>query len=155
MSFTISGLPLDQFKPLFALDDDALAARGVKRVIASAKPGFPCRISLHDAEPGQSVLLLNHEHQTADTPYRSSYAIYVNEAASETWRGEDAVPGSLRGRPISLRAFSGEGMLVGAEVIAGDALEAAIERRFADPVAEYLHAHNAAHGCFVARIDRT
>lgn len=154
MSFTISGLPLDRFKPLFALDDDALAERGIKRVIASAKPGFPCRISLHDAEPGQTVLLLNYEHHAAETPYRSSYAIYVNEAADETWRGEDAVPGSLRGRPISLRAFSAEGMLVGAEVASGDALEDAIARRFADPAAAYLHAHNAAHGCFAARIDR-
>lgn len=154
MSFTISGLPLDPFKPLFALNDEALAAQGVKRVVTSAKPGFPCRVSLHDAEPGQSVLLLNYEHQTADTPYRSSYAIYVNEAAGETWRGRNAVPGSLRGRPISLRAFSAEGMLVGAEVASGDALEEAITRRFADGTAAYLHAHNAAHGCFVARIDR-
>ncbi len=154
MSFAIAGLPLDQFKPLFALDDEALAARGIKRVVASAKPGFPCRVSLHDAEPGQTVLLLNYEHQSAETPYRSSYAIYVSEAAGETWRGKDAVPGSLRGRPISLRAFSAEGMLVGAEVASGDALEEAIARRFADGTVTYLHAHNAAHGCFVARIDR-
>jgi hypothetical protein len=154
MSFTISGLPLERFAPLFALDDAALAARGVLRKVATHKPGFPCRISLTDAEPGQSVLLLNHQHQDADTPYRSAYAIYVNEAAAETWHGEGEVPGALRGRPISLRAFSAEGMLVGAEVASGDDLEAAIVRRFADPAAAYLHAHNAGHGCFVARIDR-
>lgn len=154
MSFTISGLPVETFRPLFGLDEAALAARGIRRVTANARPGFPCRISLHDAEPGETVLLLNHEHHDADTPYRSSYAIYVSEAATETWRGRDVVPGSLRGRPISLRAFSAEGMLVGAEVTAGDALEAAIERRFEDSSAAYLHAHNAAHGCFVARIDR-
>lgn len=154
MSFSISGLPLDDFKPLFALDDEALAAQGVKRITATAKPGYPCRISLHDAEPGESVLLLNYAHQTADTPYRSSYAIYVNESAAASWQGQDSIPGSLRGRPISLRAFSAEGMLVGAEVTSGDGLEDAIARRFSDAGAAYLHAHNAAHGCFVARIDR-
>ncbi len=154
MSFTISGLPLDDFRPLFTLDDEALAAQGVRRVTATTKPGYPCRISLHDAEPGDSVLLLNYAHQTADTPYRSSYAIYINESAAASWQGEDAIPGSLRGRPISLRAFSTDGILVGAEVTSGDTLEDAIARRFSDAAAAYLHAHNAAHGCFVARIDR-
>lgn len=154
MSFTISGLPVEDFKPLFDLDEDALAARGIIRRVATAKPGFPCRIGLRDAELGETVLLLNHEHQSADTPYRSSYAIYVSQAAVETWSERDTIPSAMRGRPISLRAFSHEGMLAGAEVAMGDALEAAIERQLAVPGAAYLHAHNAAHGCFVARIDR-
>jgi len=154
MSFTISGLPVEDFRPLFALDTEALAARGILRRVATAKPGFPCRIGLRDAEPGETVLLLNHEHQPADTPYRSSYAIYVSEAATETWSGRDTIPSAMRGRPIALRAFSDDGLLVGAEVTMGDALEAAIARQLAVPDAAYLHAHNAAHGCFVARIDR-
>ena len=154
MSFTISGLPVEDFRPLFALDTEALAAQGIVRRVATAKPGFPCRIGLRDAEPGETVLLLNHEHQPADTPYRSSYAIYVSQAAVETWSGRDTIPSAMRGRPIALRAFSEQGFLVGAEVIAGDHLETAIERQLATPGAAYLHAHNAGHGCFVARIDR-
>lgn len=154
MSFTISGLPIQDFKPLFDLDEDALAVRGIIRRVATAKPGFPCRISLRDAEPGETVLLLNHEHQPAATPYRSSYAIYVSQAAVETWSERDTIPSAMRGRPIALRAFSDEGLLVAAKVATGDALEDAIERLLAVPGAAYLHAHNAAHGCFVARIDR-
>ena len=154
MSFTISGLPVEDFKPLFDLDAKALAARGILRRVATAKPGFPCRIGLRDAEPGETVLLLNHEHQPADTPYRSSYAIYVSEAAVETWRGRDTIPSAMRGRPIALRAFSDDGLLLAAEVATGDALVDAIERQLAVPGAAYLHAHNAAHGCLVARIDR-
>lgn len=154
MSFTISGLPVDDFKPLFELDTETLAARGILRRVATAKPGFPCRIGLQDAEPGETVLLLNHEHQPADTPYRSSYAIYVSQAAVETWRGRDTIPSAMHGRPIALRAFSDDGLLLAAELATGDALEAAIERQLAVPGAAYLHAHNAAHGCFVARIDR-
>lgn len=155
MSFTIAGLPVEDFQPQFGLDEAALAARGVRRVVADSKPGYPCRITLRDAEPGQSLLLLNHEHHAVDTPYRASFAIFVSEAAREPWRGRDETPPALCGRPVSLRAFSAEGMLVGAEVTPGDDLAAAVERRFADPRAAYLHAHNAGHGCFVARIDRS
>ncbi|WP_419252053.1 DUF1203 domain-containing protein [Caulobacter sp. ErkDOM-YI] len=154
MSFTISGLPVEDFRPLFTLDTEALAERGIIRRVATAKPGFPCRIGLRDAEPGETVLLLNHEHQPADTPYRSSYAIYVSEAAVETWSGRDTIPSAMRGRPIALRAFSGDGLLLSAEVAMGEGLEPAVERQLATPGAAYVHAHNAGHGCFVARIDR-
>jgi hypothetical protein len=36
----------------------------------------------------------------------------------------------------------------------GDTLKDAMARRFTDTGSACLHAHNAAHGCFVARIDR-
>lgn len=154
MSFVISGLPVEDFKPLFALDDESLAARGVIKRTVTAKPGFPCRIALRDAEIGETVLLLSHQHQPADTPYRSAYAIYVSQSAAETWTGRDTIPPVMLSRMIALRAFSAEGMLLSAEVAMGPSLEAAIERQLAVPGAAYLHAHNAGHGCFVARIDR-
>jgi len=154
MAFTITGLPVEDFQPLFALDDVALAARGILRRTATVKPGFPCRIGLRDAEPGETVLLLNYQHQPADTPYRSAYAIYVSQSASETWSGSDTIPSAMRGRPIALRAFSDDGLLLSAEVALGDGLETAIERQLATPGSAYVHAHNAGHGCFVARIDR-
>ena len=59
-----------------------------------------------------------------------------------------------RGRPIAVRALAASGMLLGAERAEDDDVEAAISRQFANPAAAYLHAHNAAHGCFAARIDR-
>jgi hypothetical protein len=43
----------------------------------------PDRIELRLARPGESVLLVNHEHQAADTPYRSRHAIFVREHASK------------------------------------------------------------------------
>jgi hypothetical protein len=154
MSYVVSGLPVDPFCDLFSLDDAALAARGAVRRIAEPGGRYPCRVTLDDAPAGQSLILVNFEHQTAPTPYRSSYAIYVSEAARETARFEDALPPVLRARPIALRAFDTQGMLIGAELALNDDVEAAIARRFADPAAAYLHAHNAAHGCYAARIDR-
>jgi len=46
------------------------------------------------------------------------------------------------------------GMLLGAELSLNDDVAAVIERQFANPDTAYLHAHNAAYGCFAARIDR-
>jgi hypothetical protein len=155
MSYIVSGLPLAPFEPLFELDEAALAERGVVRRTAIAGQRFPCRVTLEDAPAGQSVLLVNYEHQDAPTPYRSNYAIYVSEAARRERRFVDELPPVLRGRPIALRAFDEHGMLVGAELAQDDDVAEAIARRFEDPSARYLHAHNAAHGCFAARIDRT
>ncbi len=155
MSFVISGLPLEPFRPLFGLSDEALAERGVIRRQVDANPGFPCRITLEDAQPGETVLLLNYEHQSADTPYRASHAIYVSEQAGETRRTVDEVPGALRVRKaISLRAFNDVGMMLDAEVAPGSDLEPAIERLLSLPGVAYLHAHNAGMGCYAARIDR-
>lgn len=154
MTYAVTGLPVEDFRALFALSDEALAARGVIRRTADRKPGYPCRISLKDAEPGDSVLLLNFESHSADTPYRSAYAIFVNEGADETRRFIDELPPVFRGRPIALRVFSARGMLIAADLARDEALDAAIRRAFDDPQAAYIHAHNAAHGCFAARIDR-
>jgi hypothetical protein len=154
MSFIVSGLPIETFAPLFGLGDAALAEHNALRRTAVAGERFPCRITLEDAPAGQSVLLLNYEHQPALSPYRSRYAIYVSEAARETRRLADELPSALRGRPIALRAFDANGMLVGMDLVLDDTVAETIERQFAEPAARYIHAHNPAAGCFAARIDR-
>ncbi len=154
MSFLVSGLPLETFRPLFGLTDAALAERNIVRRTAVAGERFPCRITLEDAAPGETVLLLNYEHQDAESPYRSHYAIYVNEAAAETRRLTDDLPGVLEGKRIALRGFTAEGMLEETELVLDDGLRAAIARQFANPAVAYIHAHNPAAGCYAARIDR-
>jgi hypothetical protein len=62
MGFQISGLKHEQFQEYFQLDDKALAARGARRYVADNKAGFPCRVSLIDAEPGEQVILLSYHH---------------------------------------------------------------------------------------------
>jgi hypothetical protein len=154
MSFIVSALPAPPFQPLFGLSDEALAERGVIRRKVDAKPGFPCRVSLEDAEPGETVLLLNYEHQPADTPFRARHAIFVREGAIEAEPAAGELPTVFRGRTMSLRAFSDEGMLLAAEVAPGDDLQPAVERLLATPDVAYLHAHYAGMGCYAARIDR-
>lgn len=154
MNFRIAGLSPEPFRPLFGLSEAALAARGIHRRRADARPGYPCRILLKDAAPGETLLLLNYEHHAAASPYRSSYAIYVNETAEAAAVYENEIPPALAGRTLALRAFDDAGLLLEARLAEPGAARAAIGAQFADPRAAYIHAHNAAYGCFAARIDR-
>ena len=151
--YRISGLPLADFQPLFGLDEAALAERGARRVIAAGKPGYPCRVTLADAEPGESLILLNYVHQEADTPYRSGHAIFVREGAREEAVFDNEVPPLLACRLLSVRAFDGDGNMTDADCVDGTELEPLIERMLGDPGTDYLHVHNAKRGCFAARVD--
>ena len=154
MSFHISGLAAESFAPLFELSDAELASRSIVRRVADTSPGFPCRVSLRDAAVGETLLLLNYEHLSVATPYRSSHAIFVRQNAQEAKLAPGEIPDVLRLRLLSVRAFDHEGMMVGAEVVQGRELESTIAQLFGNPQAAYLHAHNAKPGCFAAHIHR-
>ena len=154
MSYRITGLSPEPFQHLFGLSETALQKHGARRYVADQKPGFPDRIEIRDAEPGETVLLLNHVCQPADTPYRATHAIFIREGAKERFDAINTVPEALRVRLLSLRAFDDEGMMLDADVATGDLIETVIDHLFADPNVAYLHAHNAKQGCYHARIDR-
>jgi Protein of unknown function (DUF1203) len=154
MSFRITGLPAEEFAPLFALSDAELAARGAVRQIADERqPGYPCRISLTDSRSGDELILVNYEHHPVASPYRMRFAVYVRKG-ERRFDAIDEVPAQLRSRTLAVRAFDQNAMMVGWELIDGRDVEAAIERRFADERAAYLHIHFAAPGCYAARVDR-
>ena len=151
MSFRIKGLPAEPFAELFGLSDPELKARNVVRRTA-AHPA-PCRVSLTDAALGDEILLVNYTHHPVDNPYHAHYAIWVR-AGEATFDAVDQVPEQLRKRTLALRTWDADDMMVGHEVVDGRQIEAAIERLFADPRAQYMHAHFAAPGCYAARIER-
>jgi hypothetical protein len=154
MNFRITGLSPAPFRHLFGLSDADLARHNARRYIADDKPGFPDRVEIRDAEPGESVLLVNYEHQPAETPYRSSHAVFIREGAEKTYDRIGEIPPALNGRLIALRAFDADHMIVDADIADGSALEPLIERLLANPKAAYLHAHYAKRGCYAARIER-
>jgi hypothetical protein len=147
-SFQLVGLSPEPFDRLFGLSPGELAALGARRVTATSSPGFPCRISLSDAEPGEELLLLPYEHQPANSPYRASGPIYVRVGAKQRTLGVGEIPEYVSLRQISLRAYDEAHMIVGAEVCAGESVAAEIERQFGDPRVSYIHLHNAKRGCF-------
>lgn len=154
MSFRITGLDFEAFRPLVGLSDRDLRERGARRVRASVTPGFPDRIELRDADPGESLLLVNYMHQPADSPYQASHAVYVLEYPRESYDRVDEIPKVLRSRMISLRAFDAEGMIVSAELCHGTELEGFIDPLLRDSGTAYVHVHYAKYGCFACRADR-
>ena len=155
MDFQIFALDIEQFSHLFGQDQESLAKQGVQRRIVDSSPGYPCRVSLQDAEVGENVLLMNYEHQPAATPFQSSHAIFVRESASQTMLDTNEVPKMFRHRLLSVRAFDASGMMIDADVVDGEHLESLIERMLANVSTDYLHVHNAKLGCYVGLVERS
>lgn len=153
MELRYTGLPLEPFTSLFGLDNDALAARNIHRVTADAKPGYPCRVTMQDAEPGETLLLLAYEHQPAASPYRASGPIFVREAAGRTYDSH-VLPPVFLSRQLSVRGYNDAGNIVVAEVIDGDRAEALFAHMLQREDVAYLHVHNAKRGCFAGRVER-
>ena len=153
MTYRIEGLSPEAFESLFGMNDGELAERGARRVFAKSSRGFPCRVSLEDAAEGEELILLHHVSHDVATPYRSAYAIYVRKGVEPaSFIGE--TPPVFEGRPLGLRGFDAGGMLKDALLALPGEADAKIRQLFANPDIATIHAHNAAHGCFTARIER-
>jgi hypothetical protein len=152
MTYRITGLDPAPYKPLFDLSDEELAARGMVRMTVTAKPSFPCRVSLEDRDIGEEVLLLNHVSHDVANPYRASHAIFVADAEQAEF--VDEVPPVFQTRVLSLRGFDRKGMMADAVLAQPGEADAAIRTLFGNPQIETIHAHNAARGCFSAKIER-
>ena len=153
MNFRISGISPEPFRPLFALDDAALAALGAKRCIAEDATGYPCRVSLAHAAPGEELILLSYVHQDTGSPYRAAGPIFVRKSADKAFNRLNVVPEPVRTRLLSVRAYDSQDLIVDAEVVDGGELETPIARFFGNQAA-YLHIHYARRGCFACRVDR-
>ena len=77
MAYVVKGIDPAPYRALFGLTDEELAQQGVVRMTVTAKPSFPCRVSLTDRDVGESVLLINHVSHEVANPYRASHAIFV------------------------------------------------------------------------------
>jgi hypothetical protein len=155
VSFRVVGLLEEPFDELFELEDEQLERRGLRRITVDAKPGYPCRVSLADAEVGEDVILTPYAHHDVDTPYRGSGPIFVRQGAHTAKPAVDEIPEFLEARAISVRAYNGDGMMLAANVAENGELREVIQRLLEIDGVAYLHLHNAGPGCFNCRVERT
>ncbi len=149
MTYQITGISPEILEP-----HRRAAGSTAIRVTATSKPGFPCRVSLEDAEKGEEMLLFHHVSHDVESPYRSSYAIYARSDAKKSAHYIDEIPPVFKGRPLGMRAFGSDAMLKTAGLaMPGDA-DKTIRQLFELDEVAYIDVHNAAHGCFVARVER-
>ena len=154
MDFQIISLSADTFSHFFGMTDDELTANNAVRQVVTSSPGSPCRVSMQDAEIGETVLLLNYEHQPEDSPYKATHAIYVREHADQAMLKVNEVPDVIRRRLVSLRCFDRDHMMIQADVLEGEDLGPRIAEAFEDDAVAYAHIHNAKPGCFAASVRR-
>ena len=153
MHFRIQGLPAAEFAPLFSMSDAELAGHNaVRRIADNRERGYPRRVS-PDSKQGDELVLVNYEHHAVASPYRMRFAVYVRPGEKQ-FDAVDEVPDYFRGRALAARAYDKDGMMVGWELVEGNALEGAIEKLLAEPRSSYLHIHFAAPGCYAARVER-
>jgi len=153
-AFQLVGIDHEPFEHLFDLTDEQLKEFGAVRRIATGNPGFPCRVSLEDAEVGADLLLLPYAHQAVESPYRASGPIFVRRGAKRRALAIGEVPPYVTRRVISLRAYDAAHMMLDATVCEGTLVATELQRFLGNDNVAYIHLHNAKQGCFSCRVDR-
>jgi len=123
----------------------------MKRMTVTS-PTFPCRVSLVDRPIGEQVILLNHVSHDVANAYRASHAIFVADVEQAEY--VDDVPPVFEPRVLSLRGFDEDGMMAEALITQPGEADAGIRKLLENPAVVTIHAHNAARGCFAAKIER-
>lgn len=147
-NFRFVALDKTLFTELFNLSQKELAKKEIQKMVVDEYPGFPCRVSLADAEIGEEVILLNFEHHNVRSPYKSSGPIFVRKNVETALPEQNEVPKMFNHRLLSIRGFNKVATMVFADVTQGDNLKNKIHKILDNIEIEYLHIHNAKPGCF-------
>ena len=152
--FRIKALNENAYAALMGLGERQLAAHHARWITADAKPGYPCRATLQEAEIGERVLLLPYAHLDVDSPYRASGPVFVRENAETVVPDINEIPEILTTRLLSVRAYDQQHFMIQAETTQGPELKSVIRKQLSNSDVAYLHIHNANPGCFNCAVYR-
>ena len=144
----ITALDHNLFRKYFDMSTAELESIGAYLFVADENPCYPCRVSLQDAEVGETVLAIQYEHHPVQSPYRSAGPIFVRKGAKTAEFGVNEIPKMLRHRLLSVRGYSSKALMVEGDTVEGEELESVLEKQFKNSAVEYIHIHNAGPGCF-------
>lgn len=145
---SIKALDYNLFSKYFTMSADELESFNAYLFVADKNPCYPCRVSLQDAEIGETVLAITYNHHAVPGPYNSTGPIFVRKDAETANPGANEIPRMLRHRLLSIRGYSSESLMVEGDTVAGEELETVLEKQFQNGTVEYIHIHNAGPGCF-------
>jgi len=155
MNFQIKALDDKEFSEIFKLDNLELEKMGAVRMTVDKFPGFPCRVSLEDAEIGEEVILMPYQHHKTNSPYQASGPIFVRKIAKTSYLDNNEIPKMFNHRLLSLRGFDKSGIMKEALVTEGNNLKEQIVKTFENEEINYIHIHNARPGCYNCVVERT
>lgn len=144
-----------QFVPISEADAEVLRRQGGPVYVADAKPSYPCRRCLQDAEIGEELILVSHDPFAVNSPYRCASPIFLHRNDCSPPVSVDEVPEQLTCRQLSVRSFDQAGMMIDAAFIDGPDLDQTADRLFGDPASVQLHVHNVPRGCWATTLVRT
>mgnify|MGYP003585578384 FL=1 len=153
-NFKIKSLNHTEFLGYFELTDLELEKIGAIRMAADKFPGFPCGVSLEDAQIGEEVILLPYSHHKTTSPYQASGPIFIRKKATTATFETNQIPHMLNHRLLSLRGYDKNGMMKEASVVEGNTLKESIIKTFENEKIEYIHIHNARPGCYNCLVER-
>lgn len=154
MKFKLKALDEKEFAPLFKLNDQELEKIGALRMTVDAFPGFPCRVSLEDAEIGEEVILLEYQHHKVNSPYQASGPIFVRMLAKTSTLEINEIPKMFNHRLLSIRGYNNKGIMKAASVTEGKTLKEQLTKTFENEAIQYIHIHNASPGCYNCIVER-
>ncbi len=153
-NFIIKPIKKSTFAEYLNQSQEQLAKVNAKWLIADSRPGYPCRVSLKEAEVGERVLLVPYKYHNVKSPYQASGPIFIRENAETAELNINEIPEILAERLLSVRAYNIESLMIHAETVQGADLEDVIRNQFLNSSITYLQIHNANPGCFNCNVYR-
>lgn len=153
VNFNISAIE-NKYNHLFDLSEEDLLVKGAVIMIVDEKPGFPCRVSLEDAEIGEEIVLFPFQHHKTNSPYQSAGPVFVRKNAERASLKVNEIPKMLLHRLLSLRVYDEKGIMIAAKTIEGGILKNEIEVIFNNKSANYIQVHNSSPGCYNCQVNR-
>jgi len=154
INFKVKAIEYKNVSHLFKLTDEELSKLAAARIVVDEKPGFPCRISLQEANIGETIIALSYSHHNVNSPYKSSGPIFIRADVTTAQPETNEIPAILTHRLLSIRAYDCDHMMINATITQGEELKKAIQSFFANESILYLHIHNANPGCFNCHVER-
>ncbi len=131
-----------------------LLGNPVTTVIADAKPGYPCRLSLEDAEPGEALYLFSHTPFSCANAYRETGPVFIRKNAKPAKLPINELPDVAYARSIIFRAYDSEGTILSASPAEAGDLSGTLGRLLDDKHVDFVHLRAVVSGCFLCKARR-
>ncbi|MBL4659634.1 MAG: DUF1203 domain-containing protein [Alcanivoracaceae bacterium] len=154
IKFQIKAIKHNEVQHLFSLTNDELSKYNAKRILVNEKPGYPCRVSLKEANIGETIITFPYNHHDVDSPYNATGPIFIRDNVQTATPKVNVIPEILQNRFLSVRIYDSQNMMIDATTIQGKDLKSTIQKLFQNKFAHYIHIHNANPGCYNCSVER-
>jgi len=154
IKFQIKAIEYNEVQHWFSLTKDELSRRNARRILVDEKPGYPCRVSLKDANIGETIIAFPYNHHDVKSPYNTTGPIFIRSNVQTAKLKVNEIPEILQNRFLSIRVYDSLHMMIDASTTQGKNLKTTILKLFQNKSAHYMHIHNANPGCYNCSAER-